>query len=185
MWSDRLITDSQFVSPRKDHKTGCVFMCVRSFVLPPFWHSFPFPRYAPPSHCLSFSVHILYGFFQFIYILHCLHLVLGRFSGLIISHRHTRSTSCFVLVSHILLYLSHFTNDTNCRGFRGKVVTFGAHHGHEDFLYIGACARSCEYVRVWHVCFDHGGIPQAICIGPVHLRNCLGVRGVLHNVLDH
>lgn len=91
---------------------------------------------------------------------------------------------CFVLIYHIQLDLSHFANDTKLLGLRGKAATFGA-RGRICGLYMGACARSCEYVRVWRVCFDHGGIPRAICVGPVHLRNCLWVRGVLHNVLDH
>lgn len=78
MWSDRLITDSQFLPPHKYHRTGSVFVVIPSLALPPCWHSFPPPRYARPSHCHSSSVHILCGFFQFIYILHCLHLCLGR-----------------------------------------------------------------------------------------------------------
>lgn len=51
------------------------------------------------------------------------------YSGLIISHRCTCSTFLFsfLLVYNILLYLSHFTNDLSCWGFRGKAATFGTH----------------------------------------------------------
>lgn len=141
MWSDRLITDSQFVSPRKYHKASCVFVFVPSLALPPFWHSFPLPRYARPSHCLSSSVHILYGFFQFIYILHCLLLVRGRLFG----SDNFRSNDMleffyfiFVSLYHILLYLSNFTNDTNCKGFREKTDFWGL-RSQIWFIYIYPC----------------------------------------------
>lgn len=44
----------------------------------------------------------------------------------------------------------------------------------------GEC--TCMLMWIWAglvcVCVDRGGIPWAICIGPVHLRNCLWVCGV-------
>lgn len=39
------------------------------------------------------------------------------------------------------------------------------------------CMLMCVWLRAWHVCVDHGGIPQAICTGPVRLWNCLWVWG--------
>lgn len=39
------------------------------------------------------------------------------------------------------------------------------------------CVLTCACAWAWHVCVDHGGIPWAICTGPVHLRNCLWVWG--------
>lgn len=65
-------------------------------------------------------------------------------------------------------------------------ILYGGYRERCDFMSallvctcVSVCACWCEYVWAWHVCVDHGGIPWAICIGPVHLRNCLWVCGVL------
>lgn len=79
------------------------------------------------------------------------------YSGLIISHAHTCSSFCFcfVLIYHIQLDLSHFANDTNCRGFGGKrrllgpavayVVCIWVHvHAHVNMWGSGMCVLTME-----------------------------------------
>lgn len=141
MWSDRLITDSQFLPPRKYHRPGSVFVFssyLPSLCLPVDIHFLSLDMLVHPTASPPLYISCM-GFFNLFISYIVSTCAWTDYSGLIISHTHTCSSFCFVLIYHILLDLSHFANDIKLPGLRGKSGDFWGPRSHMWFVYGCMC----------------------------------------------